>query len=125
MRWVNIYEEYRNVIYDSVRVKHTYRKMGSSRLYICQYSLQSDIDAVGSELARKFYLVKTYSAYDNKPHRFDLKTGDIVRCYYGRNNRHLHFSLEQIVSRRSQEVIYPHPCLKDNPVPTAYLTLYE
>jgi len=125
MRWVNIYEEYRNVIYDSIKVKHFYRKKGCTRFYICQFSLKSEIDSIGPDFARKFYLVKTNSIYEKKPRRFDLNNGDIVRCFYNRSNRRLHFTLQEIVVKRNKETIYPHPCMKEKPLDMPLLTLYE
>lgn len=125
MRWVNIYEEYRNVIYDTLRVKHIYRKAGSARFYICQFCLEGEVLRVGYDLARKFYLVKSFSVFDKRPHRFNVKNGDVVRCYYERSTKHQPFILSKILLRRDKEVIYPHPCLKDRPVPLPMLTLFE
>ena len=67
MRWVDIYEEYKRVIHDYLVVKHIYRRAGSMRFYICQFSLQSDLNRLGPGLARKYYLVKTYSQYEKSP----------------------------------------------------------
>lgn len=125
MRWVNIYEEYRNVIHDALKVKHTFRKVGTMRIYICEFSLESEVNSIGMELARKFYLVKSYSSYEKKPHRFDIKNGDIVRCFYTRNIKHEHFTLNQIVSKRNKEIIYPHLCFKEKPLALPLFTLYE
>ncbi len=125
LRWVNIYEEFRKVIFDSIKVKHIYKKVDNVCFYICQYSLNSEINSLGTDLARKFYLVKTYKPGVKKPKRFDIKNGDIVRCYYSRNNKHHYFSLEKIVLRGTKEVIYPHPCFNDKPYSLPALTLYE
>ncbi len=125
MRWVNIYEEYRRVLYDYVAVKHLYRKVGSMRVYICQFSLKSELDQLGPDFARKFYLVKSYSTNESKPKRFDLKNGDVVKCFYCRDSKHQGFTLEKIVVRRTQDIVYPHPCYREKPVQRPLLTLYE
>ncbi|HZK34852.1 MAG TPA: hypothetical protein VFD33_06050 [Bacillota bacterium] len=125
MRRVNIYEEYKRIIHDYLVVKHIYRRAGSMRFYICQFSLQSDLDNLGSGFARKFYLVKTYSQFNKKPSRFDIKNGDIVKCYYSRDTKHEAYELDRIVLRRKKETIYPHPCYREKPIQKPMLTLYK
>lgn len=125
MRWVDIYEEYKRVIHDYLVVKHIYRRAGGMRFYICQFSLQSDLNRLGPGLARKYYLVKTYSQYEKKPRRFDLKSGDVVKCYYHRDSKHQAFQLDRIVHRQKKDLIYPHPCFRDRPIQEPMLTLYK
>lgn len=124
MRPVNIYEEYRKVIYDTVKVRHYYKKSGGTKYYICEYILLSDICAIGMQFAKRYYLVKEYNSFRERPRKYDIKSGDTVRCFYSRNRKCDIFKLNRILLKEIKIDIYPHVDLKAKPITQPLYKLY-